>query len=86
MIPLLTPSRPDPATATAAVVPDDRAVVYLIDQLIVKSGLSQSEISRRLGIKLQSLNQYKRRKRPGLVWFTKLAEACGGRVVVEFPK
>lgn len=86
MIPLIQPSRPDPTTGTAAIVADDRAVVYLIDQLIAKSGLSQSELARRLGIRLQSLNQYRRRKRPGVVWLAKLAEACGGRLYVEFPK
>lgn len=86
MIPLLSPSQADPTTRTATIVADDRAVVYLVDQLITKSGLTQSEIARRLGIRLQSLNQYRRRKRPGVVWMAKLAEACGGRLVVEFPK
>lgn len=86
MIPQILPSAPDPATRTAAVVADDRAVVYLIDQLILKSGLTQSEIARRLGIKLQSLNQYRRRKRPGVVWLAKLAEACGGRLYMELPR
>ena len=85
MIPIL-PSNPDPTTRQAIVVADDRAVVYLIDLLIQKSGLSQSEVARRLGIKLQSLNQYRRRQRPGLIWVAKLAEACGGRVIIEFPK
>ena len=67
-------------------VADDRAVIYLIDQLIARSGLSKSEIARRLGIKLQSLNQYSRRTRPGVIWLARLAEVCGGRVIVEFPK
>lgn len=84
MIPNL-PSHPDPTYKQAAVVADDRAVIYLIDQLIARSGLSKSEIARRLGIKLQSLNQYPRRRRPGVIWLAKLAEACGGRLVVEFP-
>ena len=86
MIPNLIPSQVDPATHTATVVADDRAIVYLIDQLIAKSGLSMSEIARRLGIRLQSLNQYRHRRKIGLIWLTRLAEACGGRVVVEFPK
>ena len=86
MIPQILPSRSDSLTSTSAIVPDDRAVVYLIDQLIGKSGLSQSEIARRLGIKLQSLNQYRRRRRPGLIWFAKLVTACGAELNVRFPK
>ena len=86
MIPNLIPSSPDPTTRQVSVVADERAMLYLIDQLILSSGLTQSEIARRLGIRLQSLNQYRRRKRPGVIWLAKLAEACGGRVVVEFPK
>ena len=87
MIPNNLPSSsPDPSTRSTAVIADDRAVVYLVEQLILKSGLSQSELARRLGIRLQSLNQYRRRKRPGVIWLAKLAEVCGGRLVVEFPK
>ena len=84
MLPQIQSSRQDPTTLTAAVVPDDRAVIYLIDQLILKSGLSQSEIARRLGIKLQSLNQYRYRRRPGLIWFAKLAAVCGAEVEVRW--
>ena len=86
MIPPLQPSRSDPSSGTSAVVADDRAVVYLIDTLIARSGLSQSEIARRLGIRLQSLHQYRRRRRPGLIWFAKLASACGAELNVKFPK
>lgn len=86
MIPPLQPSRSDPSTGTSAIVPDDRAVVYLIDTLISRSGLSQSEIARRLGIKLQSLNQYRRKRRPGLIWFAKLVTACGAELNVRFPQ
>lgn len=68
------------------VVADDRAIISLIEQLIAKSGLSQSEIARRLGIKLQSLNQYRFRRRPGLKWIVRLADVTGAKIYVEFPK
>ena len=86
MIPNTIPSSPDPTSRQASVVADERAMIYLIDQLILRSGLSKSEVARRLGIKLQSLNQYHRRRRPGALWLAKLAEACGGRLLLEFPK
>ena len=82
MIPNILPSQTDPTTRTVPVVADDRAVVYLMDQLIAKSGLTKSEIARRLGIRLQSLNQYSRRKKPGVIWLAKLAEVCGARLEV----
>jgi transcriptional regulator with XRE-family HTH domain len=59
----------------------------LIDQLLAHAGLSQTEVAERLGIRVQSLNQYRylRRKRPSLRWFARLAEACGARITLEFP-
>lgn len=69
-----------------AVVADDRAIHSLIEAMITKSGLSQSEVARRLGIKIQSLAQYKRVRKPSLIWLVRLAEVTGCKVYVELPK
>jgi predicted XRE-type DNA-binding protein len=96
--PLMDPTSqivPLPSSATpthnrpslAAVIADDRAIMSLIEQLLDRSGLPQTEIARRLGIRKQSLNQYRhlRRKRPSIQWIARLADACGARLFVEFP-
>ncbi len=59
----------------------------LIEEILDRAGLPQSEICRRLGIKTQSLNQYRtlRRKRPSIQWLCRLADACGARLIIEFP-
>jgi len=66
---------------------DPRSVQRLIELLIERSGTPQAELARRMGITLQSLNQYVRgrRQRPSLIWLARLAELCGARIVVEFP-
>jgi transcriptional regulator with XRE-family HTH domain len=53
--------------------------------VIERSGLSQAEIAKRLGITRQTVNQaVLARRRPTLQWFAKLAGVCGAVVVVEF--
>lgn len=79
---------PRPTThQTAVVIPDDRALMGLIEMLLERAGVPQAEIARRLGIRHQSLNQYRwlRRKRPSIQWLVKLANACGARIIIEFP-
>lgn len=71
-----------------AVVPtDDRSIMALIELILDRAGVSQAEVARRLGIRHQSLNQYRwlRRKRPSIQWISRLAQACGARIVIEFP-
>lgn len=70
------------------IVSDDRAVMSLIDECISKAGISQRELADRLGLKHQSVNQYRmlRRKRPSIQWISKLVTACGARLVVEWPE
>lgn len=86
--PVPLPSLYSPAKPTTSVVlPDDRVVNSLIEQLLNRAGLPEAELARRLGIKRQSLNQYKisRRRRPSVQWLARLAEACGARLLIEFP-
>lgn len=77
-----------PSLPRTVVVADDRAVASLISDLIERTGVSQHELARRLGIKVQSINQYKMAKRanPSIKWLMRLIEAGGGRLVVEYPE
>ena len=79
---------PTPQSRQIAVIStDDRAVMGMIELLLDRAGVPQAEVARRLGIRFQSLNQYRwlRRKRPSIQWFARLANACGARLVIEFP-
>ena len=58
----------------------------LIQLLIDRSGVSQAELARRLGITPQALGQYvKARRRATFHWLVRLAQVCGARVSVDFP-
>lgn len=74
-------------TSLAVVLSDDRAIMNLIEQLLARSGMTDSEIAERLGIRRQSLTQYRylRRKRPSVAWLARLAEATGARLYLEWP-
>lgn len=72
-------------TPRAAVIPDSNAIIGLIDLLIEHSGLTQAEVARRLNIRPQTIDQYRRRTiNPTLKWFTRFAAVCGAKVTVEF--
>ena len=66
---------------------DDRAVSALIDKLLDRANLSEKELAERLGVKPQTVHQYRMslRKRPSIQWLVKLASACGARITIEFP-
>lgn len=68
------------------IVGDGRALVQLVESLLTHADISQAEMARRLGIKVQSLNQYFRYRRlnPSVQWLVRLVEACGGKVYIEF--
>ena len=85
--PVPVPSSLTQRTAHVAIVlSDDRSIPPLLTQIVDRSGLSQSEIARRLGVTRQTVNQVLlARKRPTLQWFAKLAEVCGARLTIEFP-
>lgn len=70
-----------------AVPLDPDGVHVIIERLIAESGLTQSEIARRMGISKQSVSQYVqlRRKRPSIIWLARLALVCGSRILVEAP-
>lgn len=87
---MITPLIPPPPNAilTSPLLSDDRAIAYLIDELLKNSGLYPSELARRLGVNPATINQYRyhRRPNPSIQWLVKLVTACGGRVVVEMPQ
>ena len=90
-MPVLVPSAAPVASVahrSVTIVNDDKALNALIERLFAASGLTQTELAARLGIKLQSLHQYLRFKRrnPSVLWMVRLAESCGGHVVIEFPE
>lgn len=83
------PSSPPytPTRHAYTVINDDRAIMALIEVLLDRAGLTQAEVARRMGVTINTVNQYRwlRKKRPSIRWITRLAEACGARLVVEWP-
>lgn len=75
------------SSSLTPVLCDERAIGRLLETLISRGGISIGEASRRLGVTTNTVRQYLagRRSRPSLLWFVRLAEACGAKVTVEFP-
>lgn len=80
-----------PSSSTGAdltiLLADDRAVSALIEKLLDRANLSEKELAERLGVRPQTVHQYRMslRKRPSIQWLVKLASACGAKIVIEFP-
>lgn len=76
------------STPLTPLVCDERAIARLLATLLSRGGLSTREVARRMGVTPNAVRQYLRgrRNRPSLIWFIKLAELCGARVLVEFPE
>lgn len=70
------------------VICDERAISTLLEVLLSRSGVSISEIARRMGCTTQVIRQYLhgRRSKPSLLWFVRLASLCGAEVVIKFPQ
>lgn len=72
----------------AVVVPDDSSVKHLMRLLLNRSGLSQAELARRLGVTPQCVGQYMSGRgavRPSLSWFCNVVQTAGGRLLLELP-
>jgi hypothetical protein len=67
---------------------DRRAIQRLLETLLHRSGLSTREAGVRMGGSENSLRNYLKGRvgKPSLYWFVRLVEACGGRVLIEFPQ
>lgn len=76
-----------PSTPLAFIVGDESGISYLINEMLRHSGLTQAEAARRMGIPDSTIQQYRsmRRRKPSLVWISRLAAVCGARFVLEFP-
>ena len=66
---------------------DEQAIAKLLGTLLNRGGISIAEASRRLGVTSNAVRQYMRgrRSKPSLIWFIKFAQACGAKLVIEFP-
>lgn len=75
-------------THSEVLINDEKALVQLIDQLLVRAGLNQAEVCKRLGISQSNFNQYRlrRRTKPSVWWLLRLAHVCGAKLIVEFPR
>lgn len=74
-------------TPLTPVVCDERAIAGLLGMILNRAGLSVGEAAKRMGVSDEALRQYLkgRRTKPSLIWFVKLAELCGARVLIELP-
>jgi hypothetical protein len=81
-VPLIRSSAP-----LTPLVCDERVIQRLLGEIINKGGLTPNEVARRMGVSSNAIRQYLRgrRNRPSLIWFVRLAELCGARVLIEFP-
>lgn len=75
------------SSTLSPVICDERVISKLLESLLYRSGQSSGEVARKMGVSPNSVRQYinGRRCRPSLIWFVRLAELCGARVIVEFP-
>lgn len=85
------PSSYQPPLSSATLTPlvcDERAISRLLEVILSRGGLTMKEAADRLGVSSNTIRQYVhgRRSKPSLIWFVKLANLCGARVVLEFPK
>ena len=68
------------------------AVVQLLREMKLRSGMTDAAIARVMGISKQAVNEasnsYKtcdHQRRPSFQWIIQYAHACGCRILVEFP-
>lgn len=85
---MIAPVSLTPAAKTIrALVVDERAMMMLVRDMINNSGMTVTEVSKRLGIQPSSLEQYYygARTNPGVRWLVRLATICGAKLLVEMP-
>ena len=86
-LPLNPSQSATPRNRLSVVVSDDRIILSLVGELLARSGMSDAEIAERLGVKRQSISQYRygRRTTPSVRWLARLAELTGARLLIEWP-
>jgi transcriptional regulator with XRE-family HTH domain len=63
-------------------------ITRLLETIISRSGMNLAEVARKMGVTPNSIRQYTRgrRNRPSLQWMVRLAEVCGAKLSIEFPR
>jgi transcriptional regulator with XRE-family HTH domain len=83
-------SSPLPTSRNISLTPlicDERAIARLIGLMLDRGGLTISEAARRMGVSSSDLRQYIHgRRRPSLFQVLRIAQACGTRLLAEFPR
>jgi transcriptional regulator with XRE-family HTH domain len=83
-------SSPIPTSRNISLTPlvlDERAIARLLELMLDRAGLTISEVARRLGVSPQAVRQYIHgRRRPSLLQVLKIAETCGARLLIEYPR
>lgn len=79
---------PGASSELNVLVCDESAISRLLWRMLQFAGLSAREAAFRLGLSPNAVQQYlsNRRCRPSLLWFLRLANLCGARVVIQFNK
>lgn len=80
--------RPARNARQVAVVSDDAAITAIVGLLIARSGHTPADLADALGVKYQSLAQYRDgyRTNPSIRWLSRLAHVCGAKIYIEFPE
>lgn len=83
-IPLVNNSAIKP-TSHRILVPDENALVRLLDDLLNGAGLSVKQAAKNMGVSDEAIRQYirGRRSNPSVMWFIKFANLCGCEVIVR---
>lgn len=85
IIPLPTPRDRIDLSAFGA---DDQVLAAILRALLERSGLTQAELQRRMGLGRSSIHQYRHglRRNPSLKWLVRYVLTCGGRLYLEMPR
>lgn len=67
---------------------DEKSLAKMFQTVVERSGLTKTEICKRLDIRENGFRDYftGKRKRPSLWWFIRLCDVCGAEITVHFPR
>jgi len=78
---------PSPSGVRRILTLDSASIVEALNAALYSSGLIQAEVAKRLGIRGQSIDQYRRnvKSNPSVKWLIRYLQVCGAKLVVELP-